>query len=239
MAGEKQSWLSRYLRETRRPVYSAALVLPFFFIYHTGTVVFRTTYINGADALIIRLLSLFSVRSMFASAVVLLLCFVVRQLRTGSSWRLDPNKLALLFAESLLFAVLLFFSFSRFPLGLSRPAAGAGRAAMLQQLVLYCGAGIYEELLFRAFLLSILMLGAGRLLHLGKFQAAAGSVVAASVLFSLFHYVGPGADRFSLGGFFQRALGGSYFSLLFVTRGFGVTAASHALYDMIVGLAVV
>jgi membrane protease YdiL (CAAX protease family) len=109
---------------------------------------------------------------------------------------------------------------------------------MLQQLVLYCGAGIYEELLFRGFLLSVLMLAAGRLLDLGKFQAAVVSVVTASLLFSLFHYVGPGADRFSLAGFSQRALGGSYFSLLFVTRSFGVTAATHALYDMIVGLAV-
>jgi hypothetical protein len=31
-------------------------------------------------------------------------------------------------------------------------------------------------------------------------------------------------------------MGGLYFSILIVTRGFGVTAASHALYDIFVGM---
>ena len=53
MAGGIRSSTRKYLKETRRPVYSAALILPFFLIYHAGTFFFRSTYINGADALII------------------------------------------------------------------------------------------------------------------------------------------------------------------------------------------
>ncbi len=225
-----------YLKETRRPVYSAALLLPFFLVYHIGTFFLHTTYINGADALIIRLLSLFSVNSMFASALVLLGCFVVWQVRTGAKWTIDTRKLALLFLESVSFALLLFVSFgwlwSR--VGLALP--GESIAGKVQKLILYCGAGVYEELLFRGFLLGVLVLLLTRAAGWEKRRAAVVAVAVAALVFAAFHYVGPAADNFALVSFLQRTLGGLYFSVLFVTRGFGVTAASHALYDILVGL---
>jgi membrane protease YdiL (CAAX protease family) len=227
--------VQKYLRETRRPVYSAALLLPFFLIYHTGTFFLKTTYINGADALIIRMLRTFSVHSIFASALVLLGCFVVWQLRTRASWSIDSGKLCLLFLESIAFALFLFVVFGWLSVHLSR-AAGTGVRGPVERLVLYCGAGIYEELVFRGFLLGALLLLFSRLLGFGKTTAAVWATVTGALLFSLFHYIGAGADIFTLASFFQRAMGGLYFSVLFVTRGFGVTAASHALYDIVVGL---
>jgi membrane protease YdiL (CAAX protease family) len=106
----------------------------------------------------------------------------------------------------------------------------------LQRLVLYCGAGVYEELVFRGFLLGGLILLLTRPAGMKKGQAAAIAVTAASLIFAGFHYVGSAGDPFSFGSFFQRTLGGLYFSGLFVTRGFGLTAASHAVYDILVGL---
>jgi membrane protease YdiL (CAAX protease family) len=236
MGGLARSALRRYWKETRRPIYSAAVVLPFFIIYHLGTFFLHSTYINGADALIIRLLSALSVHSAFASALVLLLCFVVWQLSTRASWDIKPRRLLLLFSESLLFAVLLFALFAYAPVLHSRPAPGVQNPGGIEKLVLYCGAGIYEELVFRGFLLSLLMAIATRLLGMKKTAAAIGSAVLAALLFSMFHYLGPAGDRFSWGTFMQRTWGGLYFSALFVTRGFGVTAASHAFYDMLVGV---
>jgi hypothetical protein len=74
-----------------------------------------------------------------------------------------------------------------------------------------------------------------RLLKMTTVNASICATLLAALLFSLFHYVGAAGDRFTLASFIQRTLGGVYFSILFVTRGFGVTAASHALYDIIVG----
>lgn len=229
------SVLRKYLKETRQPIYSAALVAPFFLIYHAGTVLFRTTYVNGADALIVRILGALSVHSMFASALVLLGCFVIWQVRSRSSWQIHSIKLLFLFLESLLLAVLLFFAFGwlSFHLGLATPApAGTGA---IERLVLYCGAGIYEELLFRGFLLGAMLFLLRKTLR-RRALAAGIATVSASLLFALFHYLGPAGDPFSIHSFLQRTLGGMYFSMLFVTRGFGVTAASHALYDILVGL---
>jgi membrane protease YdiL (CAAX protease family) len=225
-----------YFKETRRPVYSAALLLPFFLVYHIGTFFLKTTYINGADALILRLLSLLSVNSMFASALVLLACFVVWQFRTGAKWTLDARKLTILFLESACFALLLFFSFGWLSTHMAFAMPSGPGPGRLQKLVLYCGAGVYEELVFRGFLLGGLMLLLTRGAGWKKGKAAVVAVITGAMVFAGFHYIGPAADSFSLGSFLQRTLGGLYFSVLFVTRGFGVTAAAHALYDILVGL---
>jgi membrane protease YdiL (CAAX protease family) len=226
--------LKGYWKETRRPVYSAALVLPFLCIYHGGTLVLHTTYINGADALIIRILSSLSVHSVFGSFLVLAASFAVWQLRTRASWKVDPKLLLFTLLESVCFALILMFAFGWISTHL-RLAMSADRKG-IANLVLYCGAGIYEELLFRGFLLGLLIALFTVGLHVKKGTAAWLAAALGAVLFSAFHYIGASGDAFAMGSFLQRTAGGLYFSALFVTRGFGVTAASHAIYDIFVGL---
>jgi membrane protease YdiL (CAAX protease family) len=223
-----------YLRETRRPVYSAALILPFLCVYHAGTIVMNTTYVNGADALINRILSSFSVHSAFGSALVLLASFTIWQLRSRASWKIKSGPLLTAFLESLCFALILLAAFGWLSshLILAKPR-GTSRLA---HLVLYCGAGIYEELLFRAFLLTMLTAAFGPAFRKQRTAAVVTAAITGSLLFSAFHYVGRAGDVFSFSSFIQRTLGGLYFSALFLTRGFGVAAATHAIYDVIVGL---
>ncbi len=230
------SSLKSYFGESRRPVYSAALILPFFAVYHLGTFLLGTTYLNGADALIVRLLSMLSVHSVFASAILLLLCFIFWQLKSRASWKIDSRILLGLFAESCLFAILLFFVTGWLSVHLSRALSRPRPAGAIERLVLYCGAGIYEELVFRGFLLGLLLLIFLGPARMRKVPAALCAATLAALIFAVFHYVGPAGDPFSLPSFLQRTFGGLYFSALFVTRGFGVTAAAHALYDILVGL---
>jgi hypothetical protein len=223
-----------YWKETRKPVYSAALILPFLCIYHLGSWILRTTYINGADALIVRILNSLSVHSMFGSALVLLAAFTVWQLRTRASWKINFWMLFFTFLESVCFALLLLFAFGwvLFHSSFSAAAKGSG----ISRMVLYCGAGIYEELLFRAFLLGILMALFGHVFHMKRSLAATTAAILGSLLFAAFHYFGSAGDSFAIGSFVQRTVGGLYFSVLYVTRGFGITAASHAIYDMLIVL---
>ena len=207
--------------------------MPFLCIYHIGTVVLHTTYINGADALIIRILSSLSVHSMFGSLLVLVACFTIWQLRTRSSWKIKSGMFLIYFLESVCFALLLLSAFgwlnTQFSLAIGEKRRG------ISDLVLYCGAGIYEELLFRGFLLGLLLAGFRKLFANQKVAIAAAMLLGA-LLFSAFHYIGPAADAFELGSFIQRMLAGLYFSALFVMRGFGITAASHAIYDIFIGI---
>ena len=54
------------------------------------------------------------------------------------------------------------------------------------------------------------------------------------ILFSAFHYVGPLGEPMRLESFVFRSLAGLAFSALYLTRGFGITAWTHALYDVAV-----
>ena len=63
-----------------------------------------------------------------------------------------------------------------------------------------------------------------------------GAVVITSLLFSAAHYIGPQGDSWQLYSFVFRFLAGGFFAVLFVYRGFGIAAGTHALYDIFVGL---
>jgi hypothetical protein len=104
------------------------------------------------------------------------------------------------------------------------------------RLMISLGAGIYEELLFRVLLVGLLA-WAGRGL-LGWSPRAAGimATVVGALVFSAFHYVGPYADAPELPSFTFRALAGLTFSAMYLLRGFGITAWTHALYDVFLTL---
>ena len=239
-----------YWRVTRTPIYSAALVLPFILIYETGLILLNTQVINGGDAIVLNMISpLFRLigaeASVASSVLVLILCFAVWQMKRKGPWSIHPPVLAAMFFESLLYAVLLFMLLGYFaqylPHGGSlaslAPAASHARSAMhpaLQDFVLYCGAGVYEELVFRVMLLGLLMLVFTKLFHMEHAYAAAWSVVVGAIIFSAFHHIG--GQKFAWGIFLQRVLAGLYFSAIYFNRSFGVAVASHALYDILVGL---
>jgi hypothetical protein len=61
----------------------------------------------------------------------------------------------------------------------------------------------------------------------GIFATAFGALI-----FSAFHYVGPYGDRLELPSFIFRTIAGVLFSGLYLLRGFGITAWTHALYDV-------
>jgi membrane protease YdiL (CAAX protease family) len=96
--------------------------------------------------------------------------------------------------------------------------------------MLSLGAGLYEELFFRVLLVSALAAGARVVGASGRVAGVLATVVGA-VIFSAFHYIGPYGDRFEVQSFAFRAISGVAFSALYLTRGFGITAWTHALYD--------
>jgi hypothetical protein len=99
-------------------------------------------------------------------------------------------------------------------------------------LMLSLGAGIYEELLFRVVLVGLLAWGAKKLLGLRPLVAGIAATVIGALIFSAFHYIGPFGDRFEVYSFVFRTIAGLFFSGLYLLRGFGVTAWTHALYDV-------
>lgn len=107
--------------------------------------------------------------------------------------------------------------------------------SLMQEIGLSLGAGFYEELFFRLiliylFLLLFKILGANTKHPLPIFFIA----LLSATLFSLAHYIGPYGDQFELYSFVFRILFGLVMNGLLVLRGFGITAWTHAWYDIFV-----
>ena len=100
------------------------------------------------------------------------------------------------------------------------------------RLMVSLGAGLYEELLFRVVLVGGLAVSSRHLLGLGPRASAVVAVLLGALLFSASHYVGAYGDELTLASFTFRFVAGVFFSGLFLLRGFGITAWTHALYDV-------
>ena len=118
-------------------------------------------------------------------------------------------------------------------LGRPRARRRLERLGSPTQLMISLGAGIYEELLFRVLLVGTLAWVAPAAASAGAPRRPASSRRwSARSIFSAFHYIGPYGDRLELGSFTFRAIAGVLFSGLYLLRGFGITAWTHALYDV-------
>ena len=111
--------------------------------------------------------------------------------------------------------------------------------SLLANIVTGIGAGIYEELVFRLILICLLMLLFQDVLRLTHKKSIVLSVLISAALFSAHHHIDllsgqPNAtDPFNLIKFSFRTIAGIYFAVLFALRGFGITAGTHAFYNII------
>ena len=114
------------------------------------------------------------------------------------------------------------------------PGGAIQHSPLATRVMLSLGAGIYEELLFRVIIAGALDMIAQRLLGWRRWMAGVFAVVVSATVFSAAHYIGPYGDPLQVDSFVYRLIGGMVFSALYLTRGFGITAWTHALYDLLV-----
>jgi membrane protease YdiL (CAAX protease family) len=160
--------------------------------------------------------------------------FIVYQKRHELS-RLKKHYFGLMMLESLIYALLvgtLIGSFlgSLLHLSAESPLQSLSR---LQLIALSLGAGLYEELFFRVILVT-LFLYIFKPYYTGKYTAYIIAAVCAALIFSSVHYIGEYGDPFALNSFVFRFLFGLALNVIYVTRGFGIAAWTHAIYDIIV-----
>lgn len=232
-----------YWRASRAPRYSLLFALPLFVLYEllAATVGAAHQVRNGADAIMRAAID--SVAGpwgplVFGAALIGgSLWLVARDWRRGATPMRAPVFLGMA-VESTLLASVFGTAVSLVTAQLLRPVlavAAASQVASLgwgERLMLSLGAGLYEELLFRVVLVTLLAALARRVAGLGPRAASAAAVVVGALLFSAAHYIGPYGDPLALGSFTFRFVAGLFFSALYVLRGFGITAWTHALYDV-------
>ena len=99
------------------------------------------------------------------------------------------------------------------------------------KVILSCGAGFYEELVFRFVLLGTIFLLARKLGELKSVTSGIVALALSGAAFSAAHFLAPGENP-ELGAFVYRLSAGIVLGLIFLTRGFGIAAWTHVLYDV-------
>jgi hypothetical protein len=114
--------------------------------------------------------------------------------------------------------------------------------SVLTNIVTGVGAGIYEELVFRLILICVLMMLFQDVIGLTRQNSIVLSVLISAALFSGHHHIIWMDGRlarsapFNWTEFSFRTIAGVYFAILFAIRGFGITAGTHAFYDILATL---
>ena len=224
--------------ESRKPIYSFILSLPLIFLYEVGIFLISSDDLpvlrNGADVLIRNLLESMGLIGIYSTGIILfigffLVLFLQRKTLMGTAF--NKQFLPFMILESLLWGLFLYISMG--VLLQSFFANPSGRV-WFGQIVMSLGAGIYEEILFRLILITIISKVLKLIFHWRGFVCQFYSILIAACFFSLFHFVGVYADTPDISLFLVRFFGGCFLGSLFLLRGFGITAYTHCLYDLIV-----
>ncbi|MEP0547892.1 MAG: CPBP family intramembrane glutamic endopeptidase [Rhodothermales bacterium] len=248
------AWLDRlplrpgrreYVALSRTATYSFLAALPLLVGYHvlilvanagSGPVQVRV----GAEVWITRLLAWFGATGMLALGVAVLVAgLVVFVAERKKDIPIRRRYFGWMVAESLVYAVVLaalvgYVVGVLFAVAPDVMAAQVGQPGRFMMLALSLGAGIYEELVFRVFLVGGLFAALHRLTPWTRGRAYVVAALVGALVFSAVHYIGPLGDPFALPSFTFRFLFGLALNAVFLVRGFGIAAWTHALYDVLV-----
>jgi len=234
---------ANYWRLAQSPRYSLSFAFPLLVAYEALALLLSRLEMvrvrNGADVLLKQLfiglggrygLAVFGLALVGGGAAL-----IGRDIRRSGGIR--PRCFVFMAAESIAYALMFgFVTGTLTGLLLPRLAIAPATLGLPAQVMVSLGAGIYEELVFRVLLVSGLMLIARKGFGWSRHGASLFAVILGALIFSAFHYLGAFGERFALGSFTFRAIAGLLFSALYVLRGFGITAWTHALYDVFLAL---
>ena len=232
-----------YWQASRAPRYSLLFALPLLAFYQILAVLLSTgprSIRNGADVI---LQGLFVAVAGRWGPLLFMICLiggglwlVARDIRAHGS-RLRGRVFLGMLGESLALALafgIVVGGITSGVIGLLQTLALAspGDLTWWTRLMVSLGAGIYEELLFRVLLVTALSATARAVFGWTPVAAGVAATVLGAAIFSAFHYLGPYGDRLQVYSFVFRMIAGLFFSALYLLRGFGITAWTHALYDV-------
>jgi len=232
-----------YWQASRAPRYSLLFALPLLAFYQILAVLLSTgprSIRNGADVI---LQGLFVAVAGRWGPLLFMICLiggglwlVARDMRAHGS-RLRSRVFLGMLGESLALALafgIVVGGITSGVIGLLQTLAlaSSGDLTWWTRLMVSLGAGIYEELLFRVLLVTALSATARAVFGWTPVAAGVAATVLGAAIFSAFHYLGPYGDRLQVYSFVFRMIAGLFFSALYLLRGFGITAWTHALYDV-------
>ncbi|MFY9344040.1 MAG: CPBP family intramembrane glutamic endopeptidase [Planctomycetota bacterium] len=223
-----------YFHWSRDPALGLFAVLPLWLAYEGMRWWLTPDERNGAEVLLLRELRRFDERGhlvLSALFLVLMVACARSLVRRHVPW---TRVVAVIALEGTIYGLLLGPLAAAMASSASRVlSTGAVGPALLADVVGSLGAGIFEELVFRLGLMSLLVwLGVrgARMWSLPAWSALAFGVGISAVVFSWFHHLC--GEPFEQARFVFRTMAGVLLGLLMWTRGFGVCVWTHTMYNV-------
>jgi len=233
---------AEYGELTHRPLHCLVFLLPLLVVYELGVWAIQVCHPGSAgvklvaEDLLERFLAACGATAYHLPPLAVVAILVSWQIFSREPWKVHWPTILGMTGESLLLALpLLALNYLLGYIGLSRLAAAAAdrSGVWYEHLILSIGAGIYEELVFRLILISVLSFLLIDVLRVPRHYGLAAIIVLSSAAFALQHQAPLGSELFVPARFSFRLLAGGFLASVFVMRGFAVAVGCHAFYDII------
>ncbi len=219
-----------------RPLESLVFLLPLILIYEAACLLMDASSLQpvGQRLVAFHLLQIFF--EMFGTSAAWLPGFAVvvillaTQLVSKQPWHVRRKAVGLMYVESVAWALPLIAVNHITRMAATRIASQAWAG----KLALCIGAGVYEELIFRLVLISILVIIGADLLRFPQQSTLVAAVFISAVLFALHHHPPFGDDPFNATRFGFRTVAGVYLGGVFVFRGYGPAAGAHIAHNLLI-----
>lgn len=244
-----------YWDRTQWPLQGLYFLLPLLILYEVGTLMLAPEGDQRlppivAESLLDKGFQWFGVTGFHLPAIIAVVVLFCLHLVRRDPWAPEPKLYGVMWIESFGWALPLFI----FQMVLVREMAGSVEALQAvtntttaaapwkENMIFSIGAGIYEELLFRLIGIALLHMLFVDVLALPEKYGGAAAIGVSAVAFAMYHFIrvtpdaliGFTVEHFDWGRFAFFTLAGVYLALIYVIRGFGVVAGTHALYDVLI-----
>ncbi|MFZ4576529.1 MAG: CPBP family intramembrane glutamic endopeptidase [Phycisphaerales bacterium] len=237
-----------YGNAAKRPLHVLAFLLPLIGVYEYGAVRYLpqsdgVTETIGAHSILLGLFQDLGPYGRFIPTALMILILLLWHVMKRDPWKVRPMVLLGMLAESMIWTLPLWVFSLLAPLhpnGVGSVGAVGATGTLLDlswqaRVTLSAGAGLYEELLFRVLIITATHFLVVDLLRQASSVGFVIGGVVSSLAFALYHRnIGMPGGGVHLGLMTFYTLAGVYFSVIFVSRGFGIAVMTHAMYDVVV-----
>lgn len=209
-----------------RPLDALVFLIPLMLFYELGAS--REQGQVVASVLLRQFVHYFGDVGLWAPSLVVVAILLATHLASREPWEIHLRQVGFMYVEAIVMAVpLLILNFLT-----PRVLLAAGYPSAVNRMALGVGAGVYEELVFRLILISLMIFIFVDLLRIKTGYVAVAALVVSSLAFSAHHHRPIGPEEFDLTRFIFRAGAGLYLGVIFWFRGYGPAAGCHAAYNV-------
>lgn len=230
----------RYSELSRHPLYILFFLLPLIIFYDLA--LYSASRSSGSHIQIkahdhlVRFFETFDMpptQGLWLGGIVIITILIIWHISTGDRWKIKPYVLAFMAIESVAFAIpLLLFGAVLGGYAASATSSPINSLGLFEKIAISIGAGLYEELIFRMILIASVHTIVCNLFKKSNLMGLGLGVVLSAIVFALYHDL-PNAGSLSALILFFFFTAGLYLGFLYVIRGFGIAAATHAAYDVV------